>query len=144
MSHRSGRANQTKMSPLHSPSLSFQWRLWARGWHSTDIISTSYTSSRSRSDWRITPLFPPCWTTANIRELQDVLQREKKRIESLKIQRRRLHIQHTIADLLVPLGGASATFSTWYSGLRTYSHSSIFCLYALLVFLSLFRNISYR
>lgn len=38
--------------------------------------------------------------TANIRDLQDILQREKKRIETLEIQRR-------ITDFLVPPGGAS-------------------------------------
>jgi len=38
--------------------------------------------------------------TANINELQEVLKREKKRIETLEIQRRVQHIQRRITDFL--------------------------------------------
>ncbi|RPB18880.1 hypothetical protein L211DRAFT_853692 [Terfezia boudieri ATCC MYA-4762] len=74
--------------------------------------------------------------TANIRDLQDILQRERKRIETLEIQRRRLHVQRRITDFLVPPLldiPASTPILVWlFPG-----------LYALLVFISVFRNISY-
>ena len=47
--------------------------------------------------------------TANIHELQDVLKREKKRIEVLEIQRRRQHTQCTITDFLGPTGATTTT-----------------------------------
>ena len=46
--------------------------------------------------------------TANITELQDVLNREKKRIETLEIHRQRQHVQHRISDFLGTPGSSSS------------------------------------
>ena len=43
----------------------------------------------------------------NTIELQDVLKREKKRIELLEVERRRQHIQHRITDFLGPSAASS-------------------------------------
>jgi len=50
--------------------------------------------------------------TANINQLQEVLMREKKRIETLEIQRRVQHIQHKITDFLGPAETASYSSSS--------------------------------
>ena len=47
--------------------------------------------------------------TANTNELQEMLKRDKKRIETLEIQRRLQHIQRRITDFLGPPETASSS-----------------------------------
>ena len=48
--------------------------------------------------------------TANITELQDVLKREKERIETLNIERRRQDVESRITDFLDPPASSSTRY----------------------------------
>ncbi|RPB21757.1 hypothetical protein L211DRAFT_417107 [Terfezia boudieri ATCC MYA-4762] len=82
---------------------------------------------------------------ANITELQDVLNREKKRIETLEIQRRHPHVQRRITDFLGPLGTPSSSpleILALYSCISFYLSLICFC-YIHMMFRNFFEFIPY-